>query len=329
MGLVLLLGCPKAPPPVMDLGRCREEVEALFGPQDAAVVALRAVDGGPLFRPEILPAIDAACRAFEDAATDTTLRAKCLSSVPLMDLGSPRATLHTIREALPLAPHDVPRLQRLLLEVEFAVADLVDPTLTRTFVSLPRSSYEGVDLHKLVETAVDASEGVLTAALDDGSEPSATSFRRFSPDGASASVVLGLYDAGEDGGLKEPEHLRALERFQLRAEATPRVAETFTVADDLKLIRRGLKKGIVGEAVLPRDKQEAAQLLLALGLVPGATDFGVRIDTSERVGLIRVHLSAGDRESQDRLAARLEGVLVQEAAPGARVMLCRGEEPGP
>lgn len=322
-----LSACVRTPPPALDAATCMEEVQGLFGPQDVAVVAVRAADGGPLFRPEVLVALDGLCRAFEDAMVDAALRPKCLTSIPLMDRGSPRGELHTIRETEPLDLHTVARLQRLLLEVEFAVGDLVDPSLTRTFITLPRPSYEGVDLRALTASALATAGTTLTAALDDGTPEALAAFRRFSPDGASSSYIVGLYDSGKDGGLKEPEHLRALERFQVRAEGTPRVAETFAVTDDLKLVRRGLKKGLPHEGVLPVERSEAAQLLLALSLVPGAGDFGVRIDTAERVGLVRINLVAGEPEWKERTAARLDQILGQEAVPGARTLLCRAPVP--
>jgi hypothetical protein len=127
--------------------------------------------------------------------------------------------------------------------------------------------------------------------------------------------------------MKEPVHLLALERFQVRAEAHPHVTETLTLADDLKLVRRGLRKGIPVEAILPATRTEAAQLLLALAMAPGAAELGVHVDGNERVAIVRVELSSLDDPERALLGARLEAILVQEAADGARALLCRPAVP--
>ena len=316
-------GCrPHLPPPSMDPTQCKEEVEALFGPQEEAVLVLRARDNAPVFRPQILHAIDRVCREFEDAATDTTRRVQCITNLPLMEARPGGARMVVPRDEFPLDIAGALRIQRLLLEVEFAVGAALDPSLTRTWIYLPRSSFAGVELRDVLARAL-AQEPLLEAVLDDNSDAARPGFRRIAGEGPSASTLVGLYDSGRDGGMKEPLHLLALERFQVRAEGFPHVTETFTLADDIKLVRRGLRKGIPAEAILPPTRTEVAQLLLALALAPGASDFGVRVDGSERVGIVRINVSALDLADRANLAARLEEILVHEAADGARAVICR------
>jgi hypothetical protein len=135
-------------------------------------------------------------------------------------------------------------------------------------------------------------------------------------------VLVGLYDAGEDGGMKEPVHLLALERFQMRAEGLPRVSQTFTVADDLKLVRRGLHKGRPGEDIIPPKRAEVAQLMLALAMSPATAGFGPRLEARERVALLLVEAEAMDRENAARLAKRLDALLQIDNPEGARATLC-------
>jgi len=308
----------------MDKGVCSEQVRDTFGDQNTTLVAVRAADGGPLFRPNILEAIDGVCAAFEDAMNDYEVAVKCLTSVPIMEarpVGGARVVV--ARDEFPMTPAEALHFQQLVLQLEFARGDVVDRAMGGrvTYIHLAHSSFEGVDLRGIFERQKTAGGGVLEMVMDDG-RGSRADYVAIAQDGPSSGVLVGLYDAGEDGALKEPFHLLALERFQLAVELEPRVVQTFTVADDIKLVRRGLHKGLPGEAYIPPGRAEVSQLLLALSMAPAGNLFGPRLDSRERVGLLRINLSVMSPEQHRRLARKLDAALARSLPVGASGFLC-------
>ena len=306
----------------MDRATCRQEISAAFLPQETALIALRAADGGPIFRTGILEALDRVCVAFEDEQTDFELAIKCLTSVPLMETrknAPPRQI--TIREELP-APTEVNdhRLETVARDLEFGTGDVLNDAGLVAYTHLPLVSFEGVDLAPVFEAAMQA-EPLLEAAIDFGRPEDRERYAEIADDGPSARAVLGLYDSGIEGALKDLVHLQALERFQERAEGLRAVAQTFTLVDDLKTVRKGLRGGKPEAYALPKARPEAAQLLLALTMSPAAR-YGPRIDGAERVALIRVNMTSVTDEQFGRAVRRLETFLAQETAEGATAFLC-------
>ena len=302
---------------------CGPTISEAFSDQEMALIAVQAADGGPLFRPHVLEAIDRVCAAFENVTTDDQIAIKCLTTVPIMEARPTGAQVVVAREAFPLSAAEALHFHALLLQLEFAPGDVID-RLTGTTVSyihLPRASLEEVDIGLLFDQQVQAETGTLEMALDDGERP-IQPYIDLALDGPSSSSLLGLYDAGEDGALKEPRHLLALERFQGLAEAHPKVVQSFTIVDDIKMVRRGLHKGLPAEAYIPAKRAEVAQLLLALSLAPAGNLFGARLDSNERIGLLRLNLSAMSPEERDRIGRRLDAALSRSVEPEATAFLC-------
>lgn len=310
----------------MDPATCAEEIAAAFHPQESAVLAVRPVDGGTLFRSEILAALDAVCSAFEDEQTGWDVAPKCLTSVPLLENrkgAPPRAVV--IRDELPLkTPEAAARVERLARGLEFGIGDVMNAEGTVAYVHLPLGSFDGVDLPSVATSQLDA-QPLLEGAFDGGDAPDA--YRALAGDGPSARFLVGLYDAGVDDGLKEPKHLAALEAFQERAEGLKQVAQTFTVVDELKTARQGLRGGNPEQYALPATKGEAAQIMLALSMSPGAK-YGPRVDSRERVGLVRVNFVALDDAQAERAIRKLEGFLAASVAEGADAFFCHPEAAG-
>jgi len=329
--LLLLLGanCKRVPTPTMDRATCQSEINEAFLPQDMAVFALRPADGGTVFRSEVLEAIERVCTAFEDEQTDFELAVKCLTSVPLMESrknAPPRQIM--IRDELP-APSEPTdhRLETATRGLEFATGDVISEDATVAYGHVPLVSFDGVDLRAIFATALGA-EPLLTGAIDTGAPEDVEPYVALAGDGPGARAIIGLYDAGMDGALKEPVHLQALEAFQARAEGLKTVAETFTVVDDLKVVRKGLRGGNQEAYTLPKARPEAAQLLLALTMSPAAK-YGARIDGRERVALIRVNLSSLNDAEYARTVRKLEQFLGAETAEGATAFLCTDNLPAP
>lgn len=314
-------GCkPKTTTPSLDPATCRAEIDDVFGAQNTAVVALRPVDGGALFRPEVLEAIDRVCQAFEDQQVDYDVMTKCLTNVPLMEARPGGARLVLPRDELPVDVPGAAHLQALMLELEFAVGDVLDSSGTRSYIHLNEAMFDGVDLRALLASQQGA-EPTLEMAID--LEPrDLPAYRKVAGTGPSRSAILGLLDTGEDGGIKEPLALHALDRFQAVAEGTPRVAQSFTIVDDLKVTRRGLRRGNPAEAIIPPKRAEVAQLLLAMGMGPTGDMFGPRIDSAQRVALVRVNLMPTAADQRRRIVKRLSDALALEAPEGARALIC-------
>lgn len=324
---IALLAAPACRPRIVvsavERASCTQEVTEAFGDQAMAMVAVRARDGGPLFRPPILEALDRVCEGFEDAMTDDLVATKCLTNLPIMEGRPGGARVVVARDEFPMALEDALAFQRLVLQLEFAFGDVVDVTGgLHSFIHLPAPSYEGVDLEAIFDELVAAEGELLELALDRGDPDDAAAYRAVAGDGPSARYLVGIFDSGTSGGIKEPESLRAMERFQMAAEALPKVAQTFSVADDLKVVRRGLHKGNPAEAIIPPRRAEVAQLLLALGMAPSGNAFGPRMDTEERVALVRVNFASMPQEAFTRLGKRVDALLSLEAPEGGRAFLC-------
>jgi|GEM_PF-1794296 len=323
--LLLLVACgPKVPAPTLAEAGCGEEIVASFGHPAETVIAMAAADGGGLWRPEVLQAMDRVCEAFESDMTDDYFQVKCLTTVPIMEGRPGGAKIRVMREDFPLDEEEVRKYQALLGLLEFARGDVLEPHGGDrvAFIHLPEASFEGVDLRARFEELAGHEISNLQMAIDRRDPAEMPAFRRLAPDGPSGSALIGLFDAGESGALKEPTNLLALQRFQVAAEALPRVAETFTIVDDLTMVRRGLRNGNAAEAYIPPKRAEVAQLLLALSMNPMGSAFGPRIDDSARVGLIRVNLAPMTAEARDRLRKRLNTTLEQSLPPGTRGFFC-------
>jgi len=306
----------------VDRANCTQEVTDAFGDQGASVIAVRARDRGPLFRPAVLEAVDRVCQAFEDEMTDDLVAVKCLTNLPIMEGRPAGARVVVARDEFPMSPEQALTFQALVHQLEFAWGDVIDQGgAAISYIHLPTQSFDGVDVRATFDQQVVAELDALEMVLDDGTIPP-SEYRAIAADGPSSRYLVGLFDAGEAGGLKEPAALLAMARFQEAAEANPRVAQTFSIADDLKVVRRGLHKGNPADAIIPLRRTEVAQLLLALSMAPSASSFGPRMDTSEQVALLRVNLAAGPPEAIQRIGRRLDALLGAEAPEGGRAFLC-------
>jgi predicted RND superfamily exporter protein len=87
--------------------------------------------------------------------------------------------------------------------------------------------------------------------------------------GGTASVVY-LFDAGEDGGAKEPAVLREIERFQGQADTRSGIVrKTSSVVDLLKDINQTFHDGDPTYAAVPETRDLAAQYLLVYEMSGG------------------------------------------------------------
>ena len=92
--------------------------------------------------------------------------------------------------------------------------------------------------------------------------------------------------------------------------------------DVVKLVRRGLHRGIVSEAFIPPVRAEVSQLLLALSMSPQDGGFGPTMDSRERVAILRINLKSVGPEQKRNVTKSLERLLSHQLQPGARAFLC-------
>ena len=323
--LALIGGCARrVATPAMTKADCRQEIDDNFGPQRTALIAVAARDAGPLFRTEILESLDRVCSAFEEEALDDQRAVKCLTTVPIMYSSAMGTRLLIARDELPFKPQQSLDFQTLVHQLEFARGDVVDAKTgtSVSYIHLPLENYDEGSIEALFK-GLQENEGLtLHMEIDPGTGRASTAYQRLANGGPSSAAILGLYDSGEDGGLKEPSALLAIDRFQLAAERQPRVAQSFSIADVIKLVRRGLHRGLVTEAFIPPVRAEISQLLLALSMSPNDGGFGPTIDSRDRVALLRINLSAQGPEQRRATAMALERALAREVQPGARAHLC-------
>jgi len=309
----------------MDEAKCGAEIRDAFFDQRTAVLVLKPRDGGSLYRSSVLEAVDAVCLQLEDAQTGWDISPRCITAVSLIEArksGPPKMVI--LRDQFPLDSAGEARAKALATKLEFAIADTVDSAGTRAYVHLPLVSFDGVDLEAVIAAAL-AADTTLDSSLHVAGTAPSPHFVELSGDGPSARSYIGLYDAGSEGGLKEPEHLAAIERFQTKAEQIRGVAQTFSIVDDLKVTRQGLRSGKDEAFSLPTSRAEAAQLLLALSMSP-ATRLGPRLDGGERVGLLRVNLNPVSEDAARRIGRKLDALLAQATLPGARAFFCDGAD---
>ncbi len=324
--LAAALGCArKVATPSMTRADCRQEIDDNFGPQRSAVIAVQAQDSGSLFRSDVLESLDRVCAAFEEEALDDLRAAKCLTTVPIMYSSAMGTRVLVAREELPFSSQQSLDFQSLVHQLEFARGDVVDPKTgtSVSYIHLPLENYSEGVIEATFELLREAEKETVLMELDSGKGRASPAYQRLAAGGPSSAILVGLYDSGQDGGLKEPSTLFAIDRFQASAERHPRVAQSFSIADVIKLVRRGLHRGIVTEALIPLARTEVSQLLLALSMSPNAGGFGPTMDSRERVALLRVNLSAQAAELQRGTAQSVERSLERQVQPGARAYLCR------
>jgi len=324
--LTSVLGCArKIATPAMTRAECRQEIDDNFGPQRSALIAVQAQDSGPLFRSEVLEALDRVCAAFEEEALDDLRAVKCLTTVPIMYSSAMGTRVLIARDELPFTTQQSLDFQTLVHQLEFARGDVIDPKTGAlvSYIHLPLENYSEGVIQSTFDLLRENEKGTLLMELDPGSGRASPAYQRLAAGGPSSAMLIGLYDSGQDGGLKEPSTLLAIDRFQTAAEHHPRVAQSFSIADVIKLVRRGLHRGIVTEALIPLARSEVSQLLLALSMSPNDGGFGPTMDSRERVALLRVNLAAQSPELQRVTVQSVERSLERHIQPGARAYLCR------
>ena len=289
--LPLVVGsCRKRVTPPMPEDDCLDWIEEQFGPQRSYVVALHPMAGNSIFKPELLDAVDFVAARLEDAQTDYVLAVRGITTAPLLVPSPSGVQVERIRDGLPVDQIGAHRYQGLLMSYEFAAGDVVDATASTTYIHLPRANYVGVDLDALIEEIRAEVADRLMIALDGTADADRSMYREVAGPGPSSDAVWVVFDSEDKGAMKTPAFLRAVQMFQSRVESLPTTAGTYSVAEDVKLVRRATHKGDPAAYTVPTKQVEITQLLMMYQLSGNAADFGERITTDGRLTVVRVHL---------------------------------------
>ncbi len=326
-GLLLVVGCPKPVPVPHGAGgdSCVDGIEAAFGPQRSHVVALRPRTTDTVFDPAVLEAVDRVTAELEAAQTAEELSIKSIATVPLMTSTGGGAAMETIREQLPTDAAGALRSRTLLYQYEFAAGDTLDATGGATFVSLPAVNFAGADVDALVARVAAGVADTLEVALDGTAAADRAAYREVAGDaGPSADTLWIVLTAPEDGSIRDPEFLHALEALQLRLEALPEVAGTYALTDDVKLARRAAHRGDPAAAVLPDKRGEVSQLLMLMEMSGNATAFGRRVSDDGASTLLRVTLPVLGEQARAAVVEAARQGSSEGFPPGTEVQLCAG-----
>jgi len=319
---LVIVSCRKRVAAPMPEDGCLDWIEEQFGPQRTFVVALHPMAGNAIFKPELLDAVDYVTARLEDAQTDYALAIRSITTAPLLVPSPGGVKMERIRDGLPVDQVGAHRYQGLLMSYEFAIGDAVDAGASRTFVHLPRDNFVGVDLDTLVEEIrVDVADKLMIA-LDGTAAADRSMYKEVAGMGPSSDAVWVVFDSEEKGAMKTPQFLRALQLFQTRVESLPTTAGTYSVAEDVKLVRRATHKGDPAAYALPNKQVEITQLLMMYQLSGNAADFGERITDDGRLTVVRVHLPVLKDGARTRTARQIRQYAREGFPVGVNAGVC-------
>ena len=269
---------------------CLGWIEDQFGPQRSYVVALNPLGGENVFTPEMLETVDLVTARLEDAQTGYELAIRSITTSPLFEPSPTGMKTLRIRDHLPTNLPGAARFRALLFSYEFAVGAGVDSGGSATYIHLPTGNFEGVDVDALVHEIRIEIHDKMMISVDGTPGADRDEYREVSNRGPSADTLWVVFSSEEPGGVKTPAFLRALTGFQTRIEALPEVSESYSVAEDVMLTRRVVRKGNPAEYRLPAKQAEINQLLMMYQLSGNVDDFGERISSDGSVAVVRVNL---------------------------------------
>ncbi len=319
---LLVSSCRHRPPPPMPDEDCLGWIEENFGPQRSYVVALQPLGGEGVFTPDMLQTVDLVTARFEDAQTGYDAAIRSITTSPLFETTPTGMRTERIRDNLPVDLHNAARFRALLFSYEFAVGAGVDVLGSTAYLHLPRGNFEGVDVDALVDEVRLEIHDKMMIAVDGTPGADRTVYREVSNRGPSADTLWVVFSSDEAGGVKTPAFLRALVAFQTRAEALPEISETYSVAEDVMLTRRAVRKGTPAAAVLPTKQAEINQLLMMYQLSGNVDDFGERISADGSLTVVRINLPVLKDFVRKGAVRKVEQLAREGFPPGVTSSVC-------
>lgn len=123
--------------------------------------------------------------------------------------------------------------------------------------------------------------------------------------GGAMSVEI-MLDTGKADGIKEPEFLRAMERFQDRLENEKLVTKTISLLDILKKISEAMHDGDVAFHILPDKKEVIAQYLLLYEMSNGK-ELDKMISFDSRIARLTAKTQTLDTRQVRELTGKIAG----------------------
>jgi predicted RND superfamily exporter protein len=134
---------------------------------------------------------------------------------------------------------------------------------------------------------------------------------------AGTYLAYVAFEGGEDGALRTPEALRALERLQRRLEEDPNVGGTTSVVDIVKKVRAELL-GSADAGVIPDSAEEIAQFLFLYEISGGNPDDLFHFITPEGSSAnVWVQMRRGENQDVAGVVAAASEFLGDAPVPGA------------
>src|SRR5216683_900777 len=128
-----------------------------------------------------------------------------------------------------------------------------------------------------------------------------------------------LIEGDEEGAIKEPRVLSAMEATQRFLEAQPHVGKTLSLADFIRRMNRAMHADDPGYDRIPESRDLVAQYLLAYSLSGDLADLESYVDDRYRAANILVLLKTDSTAYTQELISKLSAVLPEKF--GARIKI--------
>jgi predicted RND superfamily exporter protein len=137
---------------------------------------------------------------------------------------------------------------------------------------------------------------------------------------AGTSTLVFLVRGPGEGSIAEPAALRAIDRFERRIEALPKVGKATSVVDTLRILHRALAAPADGTAPsdLPSTHALATQYLFLYSL-SGGDDLATQITPDNQIAKVTVLLHDDSTEYGKETMLRAQQILQEELPPGYTV----------
>ncbi len=121
-----------------------------------------------------------------------------------------------------------------------------------------------------------------------------------------------IIDAGENDGVKEPQFLQKIEKFQYFLQNTPEFGRVISILDFLKKMNQVMHEDEEAHYKLPETREEAAQYILLYSLSSPEEDLMDIVNYNYRFTRISVRVPIMDTSKYKLLVRRVEDFLQKE-----------------
>lgn len=138
--------------------------------------------------------------------------------------------------------------------------------------------------------------------------------------GGTSTLVL-LIEKDQEGGIEEPEVLRAVDSLQDWFSRQPGVGKTLSFVDYVKRMNAAMNADDPRHFVVPDSRKLVSQYLLLYSMSASIEDFDSLIDPAHRICALRVYLKEDSTRFANDLIRRLQERLPTAMPHGVRVQI--------